>query len=115
VVISANIATEERRIGVSLIVLNDPDKAAFRALYAQKDVIEREIGEPLDWQERPGQKRTRINLYKHGVDPANESQWQEQHAWMLANLERFGAVFVPRIRALPPSPAAETESEDEGR
>jgi hypothetical protein len=113
IVISANISTEQQRIGVSLLIHNDADKTAFRALYAQKGAIEQEIGEPLDWQEKPGHKRTRIALYKHSVDPANESQRQEQHAWMLAKLERFRAVFVPRIRSLPPSPAAETGTEDE--
>jgi hypothetical protein len=112
-VIAAHISTEHRRIGVSLIIHNDPDKIAFRALYGQKEAIEREIGEPLDWQEKLGNKRTRIALYKHGVDPTNEAQWPEQHAWILAKLDSFRSVFVPRIRSLSLSPATEVDDGDD--
>ncbi len=98
--IVAIISTEQRRIGVALYLNRDSDKAAFRALHAQKEAIEKEIGEGLDWQELPGQKRSRINLYKDQENPADESNREQQYAWLLARMERFRAAFVPRLRLL---------------
>jgi Domain of unknown function (DUF4268) len=102
--------SEQRRIGVSLLIFNDPDKTAFRTLYAEKGAIERAIGEPLDWQENPGNKRTRVVLYRAGEDPTDTTRWREQHAWMLASMERFRSVFSPRTEALPA--AQDEDAED---
>jgi hypothetical protein len=67
-VIRATISTEKERVGVELYIYGDVDKAAFRALVGQKDAIEDEIGERLDWQELPANKACRIGLYRLGVD-----------------------------------------------
>jgi hypothetical protein len=85
---------------VELYAHNDVNKAAFRALYAQKEDIEREMGEQLEWQELPEKKAIRIVLFKHDVDPADENQYPEINAWMLAKLQRFRDVFGPRVKAL---------------
>lgn len=100
-VISATISSEKERIGVEFYVTNDIDKAAFRSLYAQKDAIQKEFGEPLEWQELPGKKASRIVLYKYGVDPSDEKQYPELHSWMLSKMERFRKVFAPRVKSLP--------------
>ena len=99
-VICAIINTERQYIGVALYT----DKAAFHALYAQKKAIDATVGEPLDWQELPGQKRSRINLYKQHESPSDESRREEQQAWLLANLDRFREAFPPRLKALPTGP-----------
>jgi hypothetical protein len=104
--INATISTDKERIGVELYIENDVEKAAFRALLAQKDTIEKEFGEPLEWQELPGKKATRIALFKSGVDPADEAQYPELHAWMLAKMDRFRIVFGPRVKALSLNSAA---------
>jgi hypothetical protein len=108
--IQGNLSTQKQRIGVKLVI---PDKSIFRALYAQRDAIEREIDGPLDWQCNSDGKKTRILLYKGGVNPANEAQWPEQHVWMLENLERFRATFVPRLKSLPLASSTEAEDDDE--
>ena len=51
-------------IGVELYMRNDYSKTFFRALEAQKESIETEFGEPLDWQELVGKKASRIALYR---------------------------------------------------
>jgi hypothetical protein len=99
-VISATISTEKRRIGVELYAYDDSQKVAFHALYAQKDAIEKEFGEPLEWQELPGKKAVRIALFKHEVDPSDEKQYPALHAWMLEKMERFKKVFADRVRLL---------------
>jgi len=51
-------------------------------------------------------------IFRHGVDPSNEGQRTEQHAWMLAKMDRFREVFAGRVKALtfvPASDAGDTE------
>jgi hypothetical protein len=111
--IDATISTIKERIGVELMV-SDVSKAAFKALYAQKDAIENEFGEPLDWQELSGKKAARIVVYKYGIDPADQTQYDAMHVWMLAKMDRFRAAFASRIRSLPPNPTADA-GENDGR
>lgn len=98
--INATISTDKKRVGVELYASHDIDKVAFRSLQADKNAIEQEFGEPLEWQELPGKKAMRIALYKHDVDPSAEKQYPELHAWMLAKMDRFKAVFAGRVRSL---------------
>jgi hypothetical protein len=100
-------------VGVELYAPNDTDKSAFHALYVQKDAIEKEFGEQLEWMELPGKKATRIVIYKSGVDPADEKQYPELHAWMLAKMDRFKSVFAPRIKSLVLSSSTTTPEESE--
>jgi hypothetical protein len=94
------MSTEKHRVGVELYISNDPGKTAFRALFAHKEEIEAQFGEPLEWQELPGRKASRIVIFKTGVDPAQEAQYPELHRWMLEKMERFRLVFAPRVREL---------------
>jgi Domain of unknown function (DUF4268) len=99
-IISATVSIEKQRIGVELYIHRDAGKAFFRGLYAQKDAIEREFGQPLEWQELPGKKASRIALYRAGAVPADDTERQEQHAWMLDKMDRFHRVFAKRVKAL---------------
>ena len=111
-VISATISTDKQRVGVELYINSDADKTYFRALYAQKEAIEREFGEALDWQELPTKKASRIALFRQGSDPADEAQRLDLHTWMLDRMERFHRVFAKRIKALS-SDAAPEDARDE--
>lgn len=72
----------------------------FELLAEQKEAIEAEIGEPLDWQKLPNKKMCRIALYRNNTDPIDEEDWEFQHAWLAEYLDRFDKVFRPRIKAL---------------
>jgi hypothetical protein len=74
--------------------------------------LEKEFGEPLSWEELAGKKATRIAVYKHGVNPSDEKQYPELHAWMLAKMDRMKQVFVNRVRALPAGPVATDDGEE---
>jgi hypothetical protein len=99
--INATISADLKRAGVELYSDRDRSKTAFRALYAQKEAIEKEIGEPLEWQELPGKKASRIVVYRQGVDPSDAKQYPEIHAWMMAKMEAFRKAFAERVKALP--------------
>jgi hypothetical protein len=113
--IASTVSFEKRQIGVELYIENDPEKIAYRALLAQCSDIEREFGETLDWQELPGKKASRIAIYRLNCDPADESDRENQQAWMLDKMNRFKAVFMPRIKALPlGNPVNDDNAEIEG-
>lgn len=75
-------------------------KVGIRQLAAQKDEVEREFGEPLDWQELPTKKASRIAVFKQDVDPSNPAAYDELHGWMLDRMKRFRRVFGPRVKTL---------------
>jgi hypothetical protein len=110
-VISATISIEKRLIGVELCIEHDPEKVAFNELRADKEAVEREFGETLDWQELPGKKASRIAIFHKDVDPSDEAQRAEQHAWMLARMDRFRKVFAGRVKALALAPPPEAEED----
>jgi hypothetical protein len=114
-VIMARVSTVKHRLGVEIYMPNDSTKVAFRSLSSHKQAIETEFGEALEWQELPGKKASRIAIFRHGVDPADETQREEQQAWMLAKMERFRKVFAERIKTLSLPPSAEWENGEEGR
>jgi hypothetical protein len=99
-IISATITTEKSRVGVELYRHDDPGKVAFRELLEERDQIEKEFGEPLEWQELPGKKAMRIVIYKHDVDPADQDQYADLHNWMLSKMTQFRKVFALRVRNL---------------
>jgi hypothetical protein len=62
--------------------------------------------------ELAGKKATRIAIYKYGVNPSDEKQYPELHAWMLAQMDRTKQVFAKRVRMLRTGAAAPDEDED---
>src|SRR6185437_16017903 len=107
--LSVTISTEKDRAGVELYITNDVDKVAFNGLQAQMVEIEKEFGEPLDWQELPGRKASRIALFKYNADPSDKSQYPALHTWMLAKMDRFKKVFAARVKNLSLSSSSEAE------
>ena len=91
-------------------------KRSFLLLHRQKEEIEEEFGEKLDWRERPGQVESHVVLVLEPADPSDRSDRPRQHEWLRHRLERFDAVFRPRVRQLDPAawvpePEATTEPE----
>lgn len=98
--ISATINTQKKRAGVELYIHRDPLKNAIRELERDRIEIEREIGAALDWQELPGKKASRIALYRHDVDVADDKIYADIHAWMLDKMQRFRTAFGRRVKQL---------------
>ncbi|MEQ8826841.1 MAG: DUF4268 domain-containing protein [Parvibaculum sp.] len=88
------------RISAELFIRFDDAKSYFALLHEQKDTIEKELGESLSWEDLPERIGCRIALYKTNVDPTDEDDWANQHAWLASALERFDRVFRARVRLL---------------
>lgn len=99
-VITATVSTQKQRVGMALRTYDDPLKVAFQQLYAQRESIESEVGEALDWQEQPAQQASSIALYRADIDPADQSKFPEIHTWMLSQMQRFRTAFASRVKAL---------------
>lgn len=78
-----------------------PNARAYVALLEKdKECIEEQIGCPLEWEQPPNRKTTRIVPRKESVDPANRDEWQSQHLWLAEKLEALHKAFAVRIKAL---------------
>jgi hypothetical protein len=100
---------------VGLSISRDPERAVYKMLCSQKVAIEAEFGEPLNWDEKPGNKRSLISVTRTSVNPADKSQYEDVHAWMLMEMEKFRTTFEARVLALPPVGGSHGQDEpDEG-
>jgi Domain of unknown function (DUF4268) len=105
----------DKWIGVELLLLGAEAASRFRALSDERAEIERELGERLEWQERPNQKRSAVMLRAQRADPNNRHAWRAQHIWLCERLEAFHRVFAPRIEKLAaPARAPDKKAAQEG-
>lgn len=79
--------------------LGEPDwnKATFDALLAQRDAIEREFGERLEWERLDNKRASRIALYREGTIDDHEERLAEIRSWAIDQLLKFKRVFGPRL------------------
>lgn len=97
---SASVNTQKPWIQISMGCYGPDAKPHFYLLKQDKEAIEREIGESLDWDESPNKKECRIALCKLEVDPLNRDDWKCQHEWMVEKLEAFHGTFSSRVKRL---------------
>ena len=97
--IVANVMVDQRDcVGLSM-----PTSRYYPALLSQKDAIQAEFTEPLEWDEKRvagPDPRALIAVYRKSVDLADQTKYQELHVWMFDRMERFQAVFAPRFKSL---------------
>ena len=95
-----HLAPTRNEISIRLCIDYDNVEAYFYLLQEQQAAIEKAFGEPLEWNELPGNKRSRISLTKVDTDPLDENDWPHQYEWFTTQLEVFDTVFRERIRGL---------------
>lgn len=95
---SANV--KSKSIYVSLALAGEDAKPHFYLLEQDKVNIEKEVGDELKWEERPGRKRSYISLSLKKIDLENRGGWSGQHEWLCERLEKFHRVFSSRVKAL---------------
>ncbi|HWP30766.1 MAG TPA: DUF4268 domain-containing protein [Fimbriimonadales bacterium] len=75
----------------------DENKKLFDWLYEQKQSIESELGESLDWERLDERRASRIAIYRDGsIDEVEKLD--EIRAWAIQELLKFRNVFLPRLR-----------------
>ena len=97
---SPTLNSRENRLAVEIYLSDDNAKPHFHLLHKDKEAIEREVGESLDWMELPERKASRIIMMKNNTDPLDESLWEQHAQWFVEKLELFNTVFRKRIKKL---------------
>lgn len=90
----------KRQIRTELYIAGDQAKAFFHLLREQQQAIEQELGYPLEWEELPTRRDSRISVYITNVDPEDKRNWPRQHEWLAAKINDFHRVFLARVRDL---------------
>jgi hypothetical protein len=98
--LSALVNTVDQRIGVTLGMTGTTAKSFFNQLAADRDAIESQFGEKLDWREMPDKKESQVGLFREQSDPLNRAAWPDQHKWLRETLEKFHSTFATRVRSL---------------
>ena len=86
------------------VYIDSPDpewnKELFDRLMEQKDAIESELSESLDWQRLDNGKASRIAVLHQGSIDDEEETLDELRNWMIGKLADFKRVFGPRLDEL---------------
>jgi uncharacterized protein with ParB-like and HNH nuclease domain len=91
----ANSRTD--RVGIDLIIGTPTAKAQFHALMQQRDMIEAQLGFPLDWHEMPDRIQSKIGCKRPDSPLGDETRWGEYCAWLADHAIRMDEVFRPLI------------------
>lgn len=98
--VNASMARPKRQVRAELYMSHPNAKAWFHLLHAQKGQIEAELGYPVDWEELPEGKDTRVSVPLNDTDPENQADWPRQHEWLVNRLNDFYRVFAARVKVL---------------
>lgn len=96
---SAFVNTRDNFVGLALVLSGLNSKPHYHLLHEQKTEIETELGEQLEWEEKPEKKESWI-VIRHKCDPWAKQTWPDQHNWLKEKLEGYYRVFAKRIKAL---------------
>ena len=94
------IVVTKNQISVQLIIGGQDAEAHYHLLLQQQEAIEKEMGQPLKWQESPNKKTKKVSLWRNDCAVQDEQQWGDFHSWLHEYLEKFYDVFHQRIQKL---------------
>ncbi len=103
----------KRRISVRLVITGQKAKAYYRLLFQQKDAVEHEIGDELEWRELPRNKQSDVTVSWENCDVLDKDQWSDLHLWLREYLEKFHAAFFKRIKDLKAEDVSLPDEQDE--
>ena len=85
-------------LGVEIYIIKD--QSIFEYLEQDKNKIESELGESLEWQPRPEKKASRIIIKRENSVLENKNEWNKYIDWSIDKLEKFHKIFGSRLRNL---------------
>jgi hypothetical protein len=86
-------------IRAEVMIHNSQAKAYFTLLETEKAEIEAEFGQALGWCNLPEKKSCKIQI-RCAADLSDRSKWQEQHQWLVQNLDKLHKTFSHRVKRL---------------
>ena len=99
--LEATVLRRENCVRAALYIQAGSDSVRFfRILVQDKNTIESELAEKMDWQDLPGRQACRIALILGDANPMDEAGWPRQHKWLAEKLNALHRVFSSRVKAL---------------
>jgi hypothetical protein len=93
--ISLIASPRENMLGADLYI---PDnKELYQKLFKNKEGIENDLNEMLDWQELQGKKASRVRISTNANFDDN-SKWEDSFEWLLNQAEKFHKTFPKYIK-----------------
>ena len=86
-------------IAAAFILTGSDATTYFEALKEQQAEIHSKCGGSLSWYAEAVSEK-RIAFLKWDVDVRDETDWSDQHEWIVSKLEKLNEVFRPRIEKL---------------
>lgn len=90
------------------------NKYAFDTLLANKDAIEHQLGQKLEWERLDESVTSRIAAYRDGDVESEAEQLEELRNWAVELLPRFRDAFFPHVRAIDFDDGISEDAADEG-
>ena len=90
---------KHKEISTALVMRGANAIGHFYALRVQEEEIERDFGDKLEWWAKAKSEK-RVAFRNQDADPTDEKDWHNQHEWLADMLEKFYAVFHPRLEKL---------------
>ena len=75
-------------------------RASFDRLVAEREAIESELNEELEWSRLEDRRASRIDAVRSGSIDDDDETLEELREWMVKKLLAFKKVFGPRLAAL---------------
>ncbi len=88
---------DSHEIRAEFVITHSESKRFFEILEAEKDEIERELGDTLVWYNPPEKRMCRIYL-RQPTDLRERKDWQECFEWLKLKLELLREIFQSRLR-----------------
>lgn len=98
--LSAVMLRPRKQVRAELYISGDSAKAFLALLMAQREAIEQDLSYPLEWEELPTRRDSRVSVYLSDLDPEDEADWPRQHQWLVERLNDLHRVFAQRVKML---------------
>lgn len=98
--LAAQVNSLKSDISANFGFTTQSSKAIYHVFHSEKETIEAEFGEALEWSESSEIKSFSISVTKHNADFRNEQDWKNQFAWLAERLEKLDSVFRKRVLKL---------------
>ena len=96
--LNAVMGRPQRRVGAQLYLGGSNARAYFEQLHEQKNAVEEDLGDELEWKELRIHSHISMWLTEH--DPEDRDDWPRQHQWLAEKLNLLHGVFAERVRRL---------------
>lgn len=90
---------DSHELRAEFVITHELGAEALARLLQQRQDIERELGEALEWYSAEGVKQRRVYL-RRDADLDNKAHWPEYFAWLTERVDRLHAAFQGRVKAL---------------